>query len=92
MSQCPILTTDECHAHDERISNQKSLDIYACPCNDCHGGKMKKRKVIYEHMLKFGHSGIIPFPQNYYPDRIQLHSMRDEEAPNIDEEATNIDE
>jgi hypothetical protein len=72
------LTTDECHAHDERITNLKSLDRYACPCNDFHGGKMKKIKVIYEHMLKIGHSGISPFPQNNYPDMMQLCSKRDE--------------
>ena len=42
-------------------------------------------------MLKFGHIEIIPFPQNYYPNRLQLHSMRDVEVPNINKEATNID-
>ena len=43
-------------------------------------------------MLKFGHSGISPFPQNSYPNRIPLQSMRDVEAPNIDEKASNLDE
>ena len=42
-------------------------------------------------MLKFGHSGISPFPQNRYPDKIQVHIMRREEAPNINEEETNTD-
>ena len=52
---------------------------------------MRKRQVIYEHMLKFAHIGIIPFPQNYYLDSLQLHSMRDVEVPKINEEATNKD-
>ena len=92
MCQRQILTTIEYHAYDERITNAKSLIIkYACPCNDGCGGKMMKRQVIYEHMLKFGHTGISPFPQNYYLDRLQLHSMRDVEIPNINEEATNRD-
>ena len=42
-------------------------------------------------MLKFGHTKISPFPQNYYLDSLQLHSMRDIEVPNINEEATNTD-
>ena len=42
-------------------------------------------------MLKFGHTGISPFPQNDYLDRLQLHSMRDVEVPNINDEATNTD-
>jgi hypothetical protein len=41
---------------------------------------------------KFGQSGIIPFPQNYYLDRIKLCSMHNKEIPNINEEAPNIDE
>ena len=53
---------------------------------------MRKRQVIFAHMLRFGHSGIIPFPQNSYPNSIPLQSMRDVEAQNIDEEATNSDE
>jgi hypothetical protein len=53
---------------------------------------MKKRKVIYEHMLKFGHSSISPFPQNLYLDRIQVHNMRDKEAQNINEDKKNTDE
>ena len=52
---------------------------------------MRKIQVIYEHMLKFGHTGISPFPQNYYPDSLHLHSMRDVEVPNINDEATNTD-
>ena len=52
---------------------------------------MKKREVIYEHMLKFCHTGISPFPRNYCPDSLDLHSMRDIEVPNINDEAKNID-
>lgn len=92
MSQRPILTTDEYHAHDERIVYEKSLVKYACPCNDCRGGKMRKRSVIFQHMLKYGHSDISPFPQNYYRDRIELHSMRYIEALDIDEEEKNTNE
>ena len=47
--------------------------------------------MIYEHMLKFGHNGVIPFLQNYYPDSLQLHSMRDVEVPNINKEEKNTD-
>ena len=90
-SQQPILTTAEYHPNDERIADAKILLIYACPCNDCCGGKMRKRQVIYEHMLKFGHTRISHFPQNYYPTMLQLHSMRDVEVPNINEEEINID-
>ena len=61
MNQCAILTTDEYHAHDERIDDEKSLLKYACPCNHCRGGKLRKRSVIFQHMLKYGHSGISPF-------------------------------
>ena len=43
-------------------------------------------------MIRYGHSGISPWDYNYYEDMIELHSMRDEEAPNIDEVAPNIDE
>ena len=50
---------------------------------------MIKRQVIYDHMLKFGHTEISTFPQNYYPDSLHLHSMRYIEVPNINEEATN---
>ena len=54
---------------------------------------MRRRQVIFEHMLRFGHSGIIHFPQNIsYPDKIPFQSMRDVEVQNIDEEATNSDE
>ena len=52
---------------------------------------MRKIQVIYEHMLKVGHTGISPFPQNYYPDSLHLHSMRDVEVPNINDEETNTD-
>ena len=91
MSQQPILTIVGYHAYDERIDDAKRFVKYECPCNDYCGGKMRKIQVIYEHMLKFDHTGIITFPQNYYPDRLQLHSMRDVEVPNINEEATNTD-
>ena len=83
---------NEYHAYDERIIDEKSLEKYACPCNDCLGEKMRRRQVIFEHMLRFSHSGISPFPQNSYPNRIPLQIMRDVEAPNIVEEATNADE
>ena len=59
MSQQPILTTTDYHAYNERIADANSFLKYACPCNDCCGGKMIKRQVIYEHMIKFGHTGII---------------------------------
>ena len=91
ISQQPILTTAEYHAYDKRIADANILLKHACPCNYCCGGKMIKRQVIYEHMLKFGHNVISPFPQNYYPDSLQLHSMRDVEVPNINEEETNTD-
>ena len=42
-------------------------------------------------MLKFGHTEISPFPQNYYPDSLQLHNIREVEVPNINEEETNTD-
>ena len=58
MSQHPILTTIEYHAYEERIADAKIFLKYPCPCNDCCGGKMRKREVIYEHMLKFGHIGM----------------------------------
>jgi hypothetical protein len=86
MCQHPVLSMNEYHAHDERLANEKILEKYECPCNDCHGGKRRKRRVIYEHMVKFGHSGIIPFHESRYPYRIQLQSMRYADTPNIDEE------
>ena len=92
MSQQQILTTIEYHAYNQRIANAKSLLKYACPCNYCCGGNMRKIQLNYEHMLKFGHNGVIPFLQNYYPDSIPLQSMRDVETQNIDEEETNLDE
>ena len=64
MNQHPNLTTDEYHAHHERIVDEKNLYRYGCPCNSCSGGKRKIR-MIYEHMLKFGHIGVTPFPHNY---------------------------
>ena len=83
ISQQPILTIVEYHENNERIIDAKSFLKYACPSNDCCGGNMRKRQVIYEHILKFGHTRISPFPQNYYLDSLQLHSMRDVEVPNI---------
>ena len=53
---------------------------------------MRRRQVIFEHMLIFSHSGIIHFLQNSYPYSIPLQSMRDIEAQNMDEEETNPDE
>ena len=57
-SEQPILTIVEYHAYVKIIANAKSLLKYACPCNDWCGGNMRKRQVIYEHMLKFGHTGM----------------------------------
>ena len=68
------------------------MDKYACPCKNCLGGNLRRRQVIFKHMLKFGHSGISPFPQNSYLNRIPLQVTRDVEAPNIDDEASNADE
>jgi hypothetical protein len=53
---------------------------------------VRKRNVIYRHMIRHGHSGISPWDNNYYEDMIEVHSMRDEEVPNIHEVAPNIDE
>ena len=53
---------------------------------------MRRRQLIFEHMLRFSHRGISHFPQNSYRYSIPLQSMRDVEAQNIDEEATNSDE
>ncbi len=92
MSQRPVLSTNEYHAHDERIADENNVEKYASPCKNCLGGNLRRRQVIFKHMLKFGHNGIIPFPQNSYPNRIPLQSMRDVKAPNIDEEASNVDE
>ena len=83
---------NEYHAHDERIANENNVEKYACPCKNCIGGNLRRRQVFFKHMLRFGHSGISPFPQNSYPNRIPLQSMRDVEAPNIDEEASNAGE
>ena len=76
------LATDEYHAHDESITNEKCLERYACPCKVCHGGKMKKQIVIYQHIIRYGHSGISPWVGNNYLDMEGLHNMKDEEAPN----------
>ena len=80
MSQQRILTIVEYHAYDERIVDAKRLLKCACPCNDCCGGKMRKIQVIYEHILRFGHTY-----------SLHLHSMKDVEVPNINEEETNTD-
>ena len=92
MSQCPVMSMDEYHAHDEKIANEKRLEKYAFPCTSFCGGKRRKIRVIYEHMLKYGHNNISPFPKSQYLDRIQLKWMRDADESNIDEEATNEDE
>jgi hypothetical protein len=47
MCKHQILGIDEYHAHDERLSNEKSLDKYSCICIYFCGGKMKIRDVIY---------------------------------------------
>lgn len=46
----------------------KGMGRYPCPCNDYYGGNMKKRNVIYQHMIRYGCSGIIPCDENNYPD------------------------
>ena len=92
MSQLPVFLTNEYHARDERIANEKSLDKYACLCKKILSGKMRRRQMIFEHMLRFSHRGISHFPQNSYWYSIPLRSMGDIEAQNIDEEATNSDE
>ena len=43
MSQQPILTTAEYNAYDERIVDAKRFIKYACPCNNCFGGNMRKK-------------------------------------------------
>jgi hypothetical protein len=53
---------------------------------------VRKINVIYRHMVRHVHSGISPWDNNYYEDVIEVHSMRDEEVPNIHEVAPNIDE
>ena len=58
MSEQQILTITEYHAYEERMADAKIFLKYSCPCNDCCGGNMRKREVIYEHMLKFGHIGM----------------------------------
>ena len=45
--------------------------------------------MIYRHMIRYGHSGIIPLLVNSYRDMIEFHSMRDYEAANTYEEAPN---
>ena len=92
MSQQPALSRNEYHVHDEKITNENMLEKYACPCNNFLRGKMRKRQVIFAHMLRFGHNGIIPFPQNSYQNRIPLKVMRDVEAPKTDKDAKNVDE
>lgn len=72
MDQHRRLTIDQYHAYDERVDNERSLDKYPCPCNDCLGGKVKKRNVIYRHMIRCGHSGISPWDYNYYEDMIEF--------------------
>ena len=61
MSQRLVLSMNEYHAHDERITDEKSLEKYACPCKNCIGGKMRRRQVIFEHMSRLGHRSISPF-------------------------------
>ena len=58
MSEQFFLTITDYHAYEERISDAKIFLKYSCPCNDFCGWKMRKRQVIYEHMLKFGHIGL----------------------------------
>ena len=70
-----MLTTDDYHACDDIISNDKGIHIF--PCKYCHGRKMKNILIIYQHMIRYGHSGISPSDENNYPYMIELHSMRD---------------
>jgi hypothetical protein len=90
MIQQQRLATDDYHSYDERTADENDMDKYPCPCKYCLGGKVRKRNVIYRHMIRHGHSGIIPWENNYYEDMIEVHSMRDEEVPNIPEVAPNI--
>ena len=75
MRPCQRLITDEYHAYDERIVNERVMDTYLCPCKDCLFGKVRKRNVIYRHMLRYGYSGICPQDDNYYEDTIELPSI-----------------
>lgn len=90
MSQHQMLAYDEYHTHNESIYGGKGLDRYPCQCKDCCVGKMKKL-VIYLHMIRYGHSGIISWDKNNYLDMVESHNMRNEKAPNIDEDATKLD-
>ena len=86
------LTMDQYHAYDERVADEGDIDKYPCPCKNCLGGKVKKRNVIYRHMIRYGHSGISPWAYNYYEDMIELQTMRDEGETNINEEIEMFDE
>ena len=99
MDQHQTLTTGQYHAYDERIANEGNMDKYPCPCKICLGGKVNKRNVIYNHIIRYGHSGRSPWADNYYEDMIDLQPVRDEDIKNIDkvaqntgEEVTDIDE
>ena len=59
---------------------------------DCIGGKVRKRNMICQHMIRHGQSGKTPLDNNYYECMIEVHSMRDEEVPNIPKVTSNIDE
>ena len=56
---------DEYHAYVERIADENDMDRYPCPCNDCLGGKVRKRNLIYRNMIRHEHSGVIPWNINY---------------------------
>ena len=92
MSQPPVFSTVEYHAHDEIIDDDRRLEKYACLCTVFCGGKRRTRWDIHEHMMQYVHSGMIPFSESVYCKRIQFLNMRDVEALNIDEVATNADE
>lgn len=84
MDQRQRLTTNQYHAYNERVANETYMDKYPYPCKHYLGGKVKKRNVIYHHMIRYGHSGISPWAYNYYKDMIELQTMRDDKEIKID--------
>ena len=92
MSQQKRLKTDDYHSYNEIIFDENDMDIYPCPCNYFLCGNVRKRNLIYRHMIRHGHSGVSPRNINYFEYMRQLRSMRDEEVPNLTEVATHIDE
>ena len=48
--------------------------------------------MVHWHIIICGHSGINPYGKNNYLDTIELCSVIDEDAQNVDEETTMSDE